>query len=37
MRYAYDESLEKWVVLLDDIVMRMFDTEDAAKEFIGEE
>jgi hypothetical protein len=31
IRYAYDTDLGKWVVLIDDIVVRIKDTEEEAK------
>lgn len=31
MAYAYDKDLEKWVVLLDDIVIDTAESEEEAK------
>lgn len=37
MRYAYDRRLGKWVILLDDVVFQIFDTELECLEYIKAE
>jgi hypothetical protein len=32
VRYAWDERIKKWVVLIGDTVIRAYDTEDEARE-----
>lgn len=35
MTYAFDQQLKKWVVLLNDVVFRIFDSEEEAAQFIS--
>lgn len=34
MTYAYDEKLGKWVVMIDDVVVKHCDTEQEAKDMV---
>jgi hypothetical protein len=34
VRYAWDDRVKKWVVLIGDIVLRAYDTENQAKEHV---
>lgn len=34
MRWVYDGRIRKWVVLIDDVVIRGFDTEGECIEYI---